>query len=423
MPSLVQGRTKGQGRTMDTETSKIVEKTKLDPRFTRGQTLLKENRYEEAIAAFEDLLKTMVEVENQSDSLAVAPVYYEYGHAMLSLAEATASVFGAAAQEEGNEEGEKEGSKEHADDLEVAWEMIEVARVIYSRHEDDLAVQKELARVYTRLGDLGMESEMFEQARKDYETSLALRCKVLKATKDADTTLLADLYCCLAISCIYQDSSKSAANANPLETAPKPAADTPGVNLEELGLKYYVQAGRVMAANIHRAAKACSEKLQQFATDRVPEYADDDSAAPSGKGKQKASSDLELAFKTGAMHTLKDDFMACAHPDSKDKSAKELSKDDAQLLEYLDIYVELKEKVDGIKESLKHQAMEARLKQQQPATEGPVTTIGFGAPPAPAATSAPAAGAAVAPAGVNVIPVVKKRKITPQTTASAPTSS
>lgn len=30
---------------------------------------------------------TRIETENQSDSLAVAPVYYQYGHSMLLLAE------------------------------------------------------------------------------------------------------------------------------------------------------------------------------------------------------------------------------------------------------------------------------------------------------------------------------------------------
>jgi len=35
------------------------ESTLNDPRFKRGITLLKEKRYEEAVAHFEDLLRTM----------------------------------------------------------------------------------------------------------------------------------------------------------------------------------------------------------------------------------------------------------------------------------------------------------------------------------------------------------------------------
>lgn len=33
-----------------------------------------------------------IETENQSDSLAVAPVYYQYGHSMLLLAEVRVSI-------------------------------------------------------------------------------------------------------------------------------------------------------------------------------------------------------------------------------------------------------------------------------------------------------------------------------------------
>lgn len=39
--------------------AQVLEKTTTDPRFTRGQTLLKEKRLEEAVVVFEDLLRTM----------------------------------------------------------------------------------------------------------------------------------------------------------------------------------------------------------------------------------------------------------------------------------------------------------------------------------------------------------------------------
>ena len=92
----------------------VIAQTKQDPRVTRGVELLKDKRYEEAITVFEDVLKTMcvaiavfpgvvcffvllhsptfahenrVETEKESDSLALAPVYYEYGNSMLKLAE------------------------------------------------------------------------------------------------------------------------------------------------------------------------------------------------------------------------------------------------------------------------------------------------------------------------------------------------
>jgi hypothetical protein len=350
-------------------------------------------------------------------------VYYEYGHALLSLAEVMASVFGNSAGAEDDGDVEQE-ARETADDLQVAWEMLEVARVIYSRFPEELAVEKELARVYMRLGDLGMESEVFEQAKSDYEKSLMLRKKILKITKDPDTTLLADLYCCLAISCIYQDTAKTT-DAEAEATSKIHAS----LSREEQGMKYYVLAGRVMSENIYRVAEACPPQLLDFVEQRLPKYSsslsEDEDATPSkGKGKRKASamdSSLALEYKLDNITSLKDDFLTCVQVykslagDTKaegDSTEAALTKDEAQLLEYLEIYVELKEKVDGIKESASAELVGlggagASGKSEQTADGGAVTTIGFGAPAATA--SAPAT------APVNLLPVVKKRKITPET--------
>ncbi|EEY58324.1 uncharacterized protein PITG_00979 [Phytophthora infestans T30-4] len=274
--------------TMTTETAQELEKTLTDPRYVRGVSLLKEKRLEEAVVAFGDLLRTMCEAEGKSDSLAVAPVYYEYGHALLSLTEATASLFGGAvegAAASGSGDGEQD-AKEAADDLEAAWEVMELARVIYSRYPGDQAVETQLARVYTRLGDLGLESDQFEQAKVDFEKALLLRRKLLKATKADDTTQLADLYCQLAIACIYRDST--ADKDKEVEVVPN----------EEL--THYVMAGRVMAENLHRVAKKCDDKLQKFA-EKIPKYSLEEETEPKGKGKRKAPSSedstLSLQFK------------------------------------------------------------------------------------------------------------------------------
>jgi len=128
--------------TTESATAQELQATLTDPRYLRGVTLLKEKRLEESVVAFEDLLRTMCEAEGKSDSLAVAPVYYEYGHALLTLTEATASLFGGAvegAASGGNGDAEQD-ARDAADDLEAAWEVMEVARVIYSRYPGDQAV-------------------------------------------------------------------------------------------------------------------------------------------------------------------------------------------------------------------------------------------------------------------------------------------
>lgn len=382
-----------------------LQQAMADPRFVRGEALLKSKRLEEAVVVFEELLRSRCEVEQLGDALGTAPVYYAYGHALVSLAEATASVFGSGVTEEPSEGTEAEqDAKNTADDLEAAWEMLELARVIYSRFPGELAVETQLARVYMRLGDLGMESDTFEQARSDYEKALLLRQKVLKETQDPDTTLLADLYCCLAISCIYRDSTaKPAEDGADEEGAPEEKGD-------DEGLKYYVLAGRVMAENVHRLTTTCSTEVQQFVASRIPKYsASELDEAPKGKGKRKAGSDSDatrsLLFLGESMDTLKDEFVKAAG-----KAESELTKDEAQLLEYMEIYIELKEKVDGIKESAAAQPVEQpKAEASETKDSEAVTTIGFGAP---------AADTAGAPA-VNVVPVVKKRKTTPTSSAAA----
>nr|CCA18837.1 conserved hypothetical protein [Albugo laibachii Nc14] len=417
-------------------TNIIVEAAKQDPRFQRGLCLLKEHDYEAAVTIFEDLLKTKVELKKTSEALELAPIYYEYGNALLSLVEGTANVFGNVLDgsekhsDKGTDHGQEEKSSQFRnesddnpieenvvkDDLELAWEMLEVARVIYTRHPEDLSIEKELARVYMRLGDLSMESENFTRAKQDYENSLVLNKKILKITRESDTTPLADLYCCLAISCIYQDPSQPQINLDQGCTDEAPveqdvdAKDPVNVEssvsrqrLEEEGLKYYVLAGRVMAENIHRLAEKCSPTITSFIKERIPAYntdgtgmKDQPNALGKGKRKQRRDPDLELLFIKHSMANVRQDFLAL--------SSTESSADEMKLLEHVDIYVELKEKVDGIREGFGWDL--------DTDTEKPIgtTTIGF-----QSSSNAPTIGTVVsAPekTSVNIIPVVKKGKTT-----------
>lgn len=86
----------------------------------------------------------------------LAKMYYHYGHALLRIAESKADALGGPAAEEGEEEdddeegggagageapkeedlGEEGGAAaEDADDVQVAYENLDVARVIYSKME------------------------------------------------------------------------------------------------------------------------------------------------------------------------------------------------------------------------------------------------------------------------------------------------
>ena len=65
-------------------------------------------------------------------SLECGPFYVAYGQALVQQAQATASALGGGGGGEDDEEKGAPQPPEEADDTEVAWETLEVARVIYS---------------------------------------------------------------------------------------------------------------------------------------------------------------------------------------------------------------------------------------------------------------------------------------------------
>ncbi|ESN98818.1 hypothetical protein HELRODRAFT_162278 [Helobdella robusta] len=68
----------------------------------------------------------------------------------------------------------KELEEEDVSSLQLAWEVLELAKVIYLRQNSSDAKLK-LSDTYFRLGDVSLESERFEDAVKDYERCLNLQ--------------------------------------------------------------------------------------------------------------------------------------------------------------------------------------------------------------------------------------------------------
>ncbi|KAJ3320172.1 hypothetical protein HDV06_005649 [Boothiomyces sp. JEL0866] len=129
-------------------------------------------------------------------ALEVAPTFYLYGKALLAVGAQKNSVLGEKADQPVQEQkisnpnfsfqGDEEDLDDDegkvldeielppADDLELAWENLDVARLIFSSQTDEKSIHQ-LAEVHLSLGDVSLESENFEQATKDYETALALK--------------------------------------------------------------------------------------------------------------------------------------------------------------------------------------------------------------------------------------------------------
>ncbi|KAK9695320.1 hypothetical protein K7432_013040 [Basidiobolus ranarum] len=83
-------------------------------------------------------------------------------------------------EEEEEEAPEANGEEEQPDDFQTAWEVLDVARVIYSKTDGDEAKLK-LGDVLLTLGDVSMESENFEQASADYTEALTIKKTVLES--------------------------------------------------------------------------------------------------------------------------------------------------------------------------------------------------------------------------------------------------
>jgi tetratricopeptide (TPR) repeat protein len=83
-------------------------------------------------------------------------------------------------QEEGGSEGEDkdEGAveEETSDELELAWEVLDLARLIYADSaSSDQKARIALSNVYCDLGDVSMETESFSQAADDFLKAIEIK--------------------------------------------------------------------------------------------------------------------------------------------------------------------------------------------------------------------------------------------------------
>ncbi|XP_022087871.1 protein HGV2-like isoform X2 [Acanthaster planci] len=104
--------------------------------------------------------------------------------------------------EKGGDEGEEEGAKADGDEgkdedvsnFQLCWEMLELARIIFSR-QDDNEFKLKVAQVYLKLGELGLETGNYAQSVEDFTQCLARQKDLL----DSDSRLMAETYYNLAL--------------------------------------------------------------------------------------------------------------------------------------------------------------------------------------------------------------------------------
>ena len=183
-----------------------------DPRFIQGRALIQAKKYDAGIDCMCELLEALVSTYGD-EHLETAPVLYQYGSALLLKAESSADLFGDAVEDaasdkdssapklSGVEKAQRAAAESSAtaEDLEIAWEVLELARVILRKNMENTEARILLARVHLRLGDHELDNGQLIDAIRDYSECLSLRLSSLPATDrriaDAHTSLaMAHLY-------------------------------------------------------------------------------------------------------------------------------------------------------------------------------------------------------------------------------------
>jgi len=108
---------------------------------------------------------------------------------------------------EGEEEKEGEGEKTEEEDedvsnLQLAWEMLELAKVIYQRQEEgNKAMSLKAAQVFLKLGEVGLESENYPQSIEDFQSCL----KIQETHMEVDDRCLAESHYQLGVAHSFSD--------------------------------------------------------------------------------------------------------------------------------------------------------------------------------------------------------------------------
>ncbi|XP_077133051.1 nuclear autoantigenic sperm protein isoform X1 [Ranitomeya variabilis] len=78
------------------------------------------------------------------------------------------------AESDDNEETDEKENEEEVGNLQLAWEMLDLSKVIFKRQEDKES-QLKAAQAYLKLGEVSIESENYTQAVEDFLVCLAIQ--------------------------------------------------------------------------------------------------------------------------------------------------------------------------------------------------------------------------------------------------------
>jgi len=87
-----------------------------------------------------------------------------------------------------------EAEAEEISNLEIAWEMFELAKLVYTKNfdNDPILKNKRIAECLIKLGEISIEQELYQQALNDIKESI--RMQEENSTPDRDERMLAESY-------------------------------------------------------------------------------------------------------------------------------------------------------------------------------------------------------------------------------------
>ena len=168
------------------EKEPTYETTKSSPAYISAKALLGSGEFETALETVETAIGTILSSLPESEGNnelhpSLAPLYYLYGTTLLYSVEESGDAMMPTMQQ--NEVGENNSMENQAEDVQVSWENLEIARnILVSLNKSDPSSKlysMDLAQVYQRLGDVQKGNGNYANAVKDFLSALKLRTNTM----------------------------------------------------------------------------------------------------------------------------------------------------------------------------------------------------------------------------------------------------
>jgi tetratricopeptide (TPR) repeat protein len=261
----------------------------------------------------------------------LAPVYFCYGDCLLEIARSKTDPLGgkiqeSTAQDNQNDDGDDDDDDDDddekepitsnspvleeditvedeagdSDDATVAFQLLEVARVIYSKLPANQVNELELARVYIRLGDAYCEADNFEAAIEEYSRCKDLRSKYC-APEDRRLSdvlyALSDTYVSLASTTKMQDNElgRKAALVNAQQFG---IAAVESLFFQTIKAAQLLEKNDFIKAALEELKAGCLKKVYPVGVTKSVAHPDLNGPSPSGLSTS-STGDIEIhVFRT-----------------------------------------------------------------------------------------------------------------------------